>query len=297
MTQRLNSKNKLKRLHTLVEKDELEFEFEEDCCITTPTKAEVKARGNDMNRNLPDLTNWGFCWRDAGCASACEVCFGVGTSDYNTCFKWLGNDIAFVNNAYRRCSEGYYTATESSKQFKRNNKGCTKEDECCARITGNQNGMFLDCEPYYSRCNDPCRLHINYLSVHSKTIYDWTSWYGQSVYQEGNLVGGKVCHINLMLAYCVLVPILLNWLFVLKVWSTDLRNHQVSRGTFVFGVTATYPIFLVVKYLCAWRNKEQMKQLKERFERDVATVEGYLESILQVRYYLHITFVHLVSLY
>ena len=57
---------------------------------------------------------------------------------------------------------------------------------------------------------------------------------------------------------------------------------------FIFGVTATYPFVLIVKYLYNWKNKEQMKQQKERFDREVATAEGYLESILQVSDYLHI---------
>ena len=54
-------------------------------------------------------------------------------------------------------------------------------------------------------------------------------------------------------------------------------------------MTATYPMILVVKYICNWRNEEQMKEQKKRFERDVATAEGYLESTLQVGDYLHIT--------
>ena len=146
------------------------------------------------------------------------------------------------------------------------------------------------------RCNDPCRLHINHLSIHSKATYDWNSWSNQSVYMEGNLIGGQVCRMHITLGYCTLIPILLNWLFVLKVWSSDLQNNTTSRRTFIFGVTATYPIFLVLKYLSAWKNKEQMKQQKERFEREVATAEGYLESILQVGNYLYTIFVYFISI-
>ena len=47
---------------------------------------------------------------------------------------------------------------------------CTKEDECCVHITSNQNQSSFDSEQYF-RCNDPCRLHINELSMYSKAIY------------------------------------------------------------------------------------------------------------------------------
>jgi len=66
---------------------------------------------------------------------------------------------------------------------------------------------------------------------------------------------------------------------------------MTGKKTFIFGITGTYPLFLVPKYLYNWKNKEVMNQQKERFERDVATAEGYLESILQVSYYLHINLI------
>ena len=254
------------------------------CCITTPTKGKAK---KDMNQNLPDSTNWANC-KMYSFHGGCEYCAAIGASDVGTCAKLLLNDDAFVSNEISLCKDGYYTASESSKHFEQSNKGPTKHDECSMRIASNQSHTSLGHDTYF-RCNDPCRLHINILSLSSETIYDWTSWSHQIEYMYGRLVGGKACSTNLTFGYCLLAPILLNWLFVLKVWSSDFKNKRTPSSTFIFAVTTTYPIWLVVRYLYHWRNEEQMKQQKERFEREVATLEGYLESILQVSNYLHIT--------
>ena len=258
----------------------------DNCCITTPTKDNMNRLIKDMYQHLPDSTNWMYCYKYND--GECEECLGVGASDWVTCFTIplrTSQDDAFYYNEYLTCSDGYYVASESNKHFERSIEGCTKEDKCCMRIASNQSQSLLGQDNYF-RCNDPCRLHINYLTSHSKTIYDWTSWSVRSEYIQGLLVGGKVCSTNLTFGYSLLIPVFLNWLFVLKVWFSDFNNKMTSRRTFVFGLTSTYPIFLVVKYLRNWKDKREMNQQKERFEREVATAEGYIESILQVSDYL-----------
>ena len=258
-------------------------EVEDDCCITTPTKYKSDSMTNDMNRFLPDSTNWHSCskYNDG----ECEFCFGYGAIELGVCHDLLLDDDAFYYNEVLSCTDGYYVATQVGKRFERNNKGCAREDGCCVHIASNRSSFDHD---NYFRCNDPCRLHINHLSTKFKTIYDWTSWSKQSGYIYGGLLGGKLCSTSVTFAYCLLIPILLNWLFVLKVWFSDLTNKRTTLKTFVFGVTATYPIILVVKYLWNWKNAEKMKQEKARFEHEVATAEGFLESILQVSEYLPI---------
>ena len=219
-----------------------------------------------------------------GCLLGC----GAGSECMYCADDLFMNDDAFFENEVLSCVDGYYIANESSKRFEKNDKGCAKNGMCCLRIISNQNQSSFGHDNYF-RCNDPCKLHINWLSMFSKSIYNWTTWSNQSEYKLGRLLGGKVCSINRSFGYCLLIPISLNWLFVMKLWSNDFRKQMTRRRTFVFGVTATYPIILVMKYLGNWKNKEQMDQQKERFEREVATAEGYLESILQVIDYLHIT--------
>ena len=234
---------------------------------------------NDMNQNLPDSTNWITCRNYNG--GECVRCFGVGANDVMACAELYGNDVAFRNNEIATCSDGYYAAAKNSKHHEPNNKGCTKEDECCVHVASNRSRLPFGRDIYF-RCNNPCRLHINKIAMASKTIYDWNSWSNQTDIIRGHFVGGKVCYINVMFGYCLLIPIFLNWLFVLKVWHSDFNHKTTIRSTFVFGVTATYPMALVVRYLSNWRNQDEMKQQKARFEREVATAEGYLESILQV---------------
>ena len=265
------------------------------CCIAMAAKDKVSSMTNGIHQKLPDSTNWYHCYIDE---NECEMCLGIGTSHYDNCLRFLlganygtDQDWTYVSNDFLTCRDGYYTATLSSRRFERNNKGCTKEHGCCVHLASKQNYLFPNHQSFVTnfRCNDPCRLHINYLSAYFTSIYNWTSWSSQIRYSQGRLVGGKLCSINITFGYCLLVPIFLNWLFVLKVWLSDVKNGTTNRSTFIFGVTATYPIFLVAKYLCSWKNKEQMDQQKERFEREVATAEGYLESILQVSEPLPIT--------
>jgi len=265
-------------------------EVSDRCCITTPPRDRDHSAKNDMNQHLPDSTNWFRCVKYNGYGGKCEYCVGVGTSDLDSCAELARNDVAFLRDKLLDCNDGYYTASKSGKRFEQNNNGCAKEDECCIHVRSNQS-LFSVGDDNYHRCNNPCRLHINYLSLVSKAIHNWTSWSDQSEYHGDQLVGGKTCNTSITFGYCLLIPIFLNWLFALKVWSSDLKQKMTGKKTFIFGITGTYPLFLVLKYLYNWKNKEVMNQQKERFERDVATAEGYLESILQVSYYLHINLI------
>ena len=127
-----------------------------------------------------------------------------------------------------------------------------------------------------------CSVHLNCISGVSHKIYDQTSWLSEIDYVQGVPVGGKICLEKVIYGGCMVIPLLLNWLYVLKVWIKDYRSQKTTAATAIFGITLTYPMVQVMRYLSLWKDEPRMMEEKERFERDVATLEGFLESILQV---------------
>ena len=246
------------------------------CCIITKAKGSRDGVASDINTILPDSVNWYGC--NHYNHGECEWCIGVGASTYDSCKELIMGDNNMFN-IYASCTNGYYVASNRSKHFVKE-KGCTSRDECCVKISDKK--LFGD---RMFRCNDTCKLHITSLSSTSRKIYDLNSWHSHTA-EVHMLGGGERCGIYRMHGYCLLLPTLFNWVFVLNLWINDYTKQKTGLYTLIFGVTMTYPIILVVKYLCLWKDIKQMEEQKEIFERDVATAEGCLESLIQVNNYL-----------
>ena len=240
------------------------------CCITI-MEDEAKDRSNDINSFVPNSIHWIYC----RVKDQCELCLGVGSGDVSSCNHMLKSDLK-LHSKVRSCSEGYFAVNASQKNSFQKQTECGIHDDCCIHMKKPHKNS------YYFRCNDVCRLHLDFVSMYSQKIYDYASWSTQTDYVMGMLVGGYICGITRIYGWCLLIPIFLNWAFVVRLWMIDYRKQKTSLNTFVFGLTMTYPMFLVAKYLGKWRNREQMRQQKAEFDRDVGTAEGYLESLAQV---------------
>ena len=224
----------------------------DECCITsTPKTARITSAADkgdvngvlDMNSNLPGSTSWWNC--QTNYQGRCEVCAGGGLGvNHFSCLKKTLSDKTYIKNVIN-CNSGYYVASNDAQHYEER-KECDGADGCCRRITNNQlRPSILD--PTYLRCNSLCQLHIDRISLVSRKIYNWATWYDQTDFLEGILVGGHLCHVKLRTGLFLLLPIALTWLVVFCHWIQHYREGKTTKKTFMFGTTMTYPIFCNLK--------------------------------------------------
>ena len=173
----------------------------------------------------------------------------------------------------------YEKASESSVRFVRN-----------FTIMDNKCGVYfhpkLKNQPLNTRCNEhACQLHLRYLHRISN-IYNLELWKNTTAFRGGIKYGGPICSSLRTYGWFLLVPILLNALFNLVVFKDDLGTGKANKFEIILILLLCYPQYKTFKFLWMYifchRDEAVLNRDKEENDRDVAPLEPFLESCLQV---------------
>ena len=173
----------------------------------------------------------------------------------------------------------YEKASESSVRFVRN-----------FTIMDNKCGVYfqpkLKNQPLNRRCNEhACQLHLRYLHRISN-IYNLELWKNTTTFRGGIKYGGPICSSLSTYGWFLLVPILLNALFNLFVFKNDLGTGKANKFEIIPILLLCYPQYKTFKFLWMYifchRDEAVLNRDKEEHDRDVAPLEPFLESCLQV---------------
>ena len=137
-------------------------------------------------------------------------------------------------------------------------------------------------------CNEHvCRTHLRAVSLTS-TITNLEIWKNSTAFDwNGNKFGGQPCEVVHMLGILISIPIFLYFLKCIHIFYRDWRTSTASLFEIPFVVLQLYPQIRVIKYWVQYYYKHgdqgQLEKDKAAYEREVETIEPYLESLPQVK--------------
>ena len=139
-----------------------------------------------------------------------------------------------------------------------------------------------------STCNDdPCYWHLTSLKIRTNNIHDLSSWKEVTDYYLGVRVGGLTCKLLKIYGVMMLIPLLLNVTFSYSVFYNDYKDGVVKKYEVIPLLMTIYPQWKVLKYLGSYyfghKNEDILRKEKMIYERDVATLEPFLEASIQVK--------------
>ena len=135
--------------------------------------------------------------------------------------------------------------------------------------------------------NDACLLHLRYLQFFTSTIHDYETWKTTNDYLSGyGKIGGKLCHLLKYYGWSILIPILLNMAFSFKIFFDDYQKNEASFLELIVVLFLFYPQWKTLKFLYSYwmdhRDEKKLEKDKDDFDRDVSSLEPFLESAIQV---------------
>ena len=102
-------------------------------------------------------------------------------------------------------------------------------------------------------------------------------------FNNGVLLGGRLCRIKYRTGLFLLLPILLSWIVIFHHWLQHLKEGKTTMRTFLFGTTMTYPIFCKLKnFIVNYKKPQELAYQKDKAEQEMGWVEGIFESLPQV---------------
>ena len=134
--------------------------------------------------------------------------------------------------------------------------------------------------------DDPCLWHLTALKIRTNKIHDLRSWKANTDYYLGARVGGSTCNLIQIYGMSMLIPLLLNITFGFIVFYNDYTYETASKYELIPCFMMLYPQWKVLKYLVSYcffhKDEHILRKEKMIYERDVATLEPYLEATIQV---------------
>ena len=115
-------------------------------------------------------------------------------------------------------------------------------------------------------------------------IENWKSLMEYDKYNRR--IGGKICDLLTFYGKALIVPVILNMMFHINAFCFELRNGNASLFEFVFVLFLIYPQYRCSKIIFNYFfHKDESKLLSEKatYERNIESIESYVESGLQVR--------------
>ena len=105
-------------------------------------------------------------------------------------------------------------------------------------------------------------------------------------YYIGIRTGGVTCRLLQIYGWCIVIPIFLNLSFTIVLFVNDFCDQKANIYELIPLVLLVYPQYKTIKFLSKYifihRDEELLNEEKEKHNRDVATLEPFLESCLQV---------------
>ena len=258
------------------------------CCVHAgikPNRSQIFSPGQDVDPRV----SWVFCrntenCRDCQSFGTCEVCLGIGSSTAPKCNNFYDNLVKSRNSFQKAgCTNQRYrlnSAINETKQFVEGE--CRFEDGCCINIRKTQPKKYLRC------IEDVCLQHINWISTDSEIIKNISSWRGNKDIIHGRVVGGKLCSTLRIYALCMILPVLLNFVFIVLAWIKHHNEGKTHLSTLVFAIFQFYSQWKVIRYLWLFKSKNRIKEDIDRAKDhifNIETLEPFLEATFQVHFY------------
>ena len=139
-------------------------------------------------------------------------------------------------------------------------------------------------------CNvDSCETHLASLHFKEK-IFTFEEWKHEMKFDLfGTRVGGKICRVLQTYGYAMIIPILINYIFHLIILYLDLKCGKADRYEILPALLFVYPQWVVLKLLFRYlihKDEKTLNKEKECYERNVETLEAFLEATFQVKFLL-----------
>ena len=133
-----------------------------------------------------------------------------------------------------------------------------------------------------------CSIHLNAVSDDFQSNdFNYEQWKNLMAFDLYNRrLGGKFCRLLTIYGWSILIPILLNLAFHISIFYRDLKNKKVSRVEFISVLILCYPQWRCVKWLVNYfyhKDENILQNEKQTYQKDVETVEAFVESGIQVR--------------
>ena len=74
----------------------------------------------------------------------------------------------------------------------------------------------------------------------------------------------------------------MNLVYTLLVWWNDVRNGETKMASVILVICQVYPQWKVIKYLLNYKDEANLQRERDKYERDVGTIECFTESAIQV---------------
>ena len=232
--------------------------------------------------SLPKHMDFDFC-SVTGKTSG-ENCFTLAHLDrasfiqqYNDLLK---SDISMGGKKLLKNRFFTFRKVESSVVFENN---FTFNDDKCGLYFQQKHKNL----PLNRRCNQhSCLVHLQYLHRYTN-MYDLRTWKKTTQYIVGVKVGGYSCTLLRVYGFAIFVPILLNLLSNIVMFMNDLRIQKANKLEVIPLLLLFYPQYKTLKFLLMFALYHQQEEIlnrdKEDHARDVASLEPFLESSLQVK--------------
>ena len=196
----------------------------------------------------------------------------------------VGNHSSIINKLYKVKTTKKIIGNSASITDVSLEPGFHFEDGCGIYFQPHQpvvSDIFKNCQ------DDACLIHLNTLHIRTNKIQDLDSWYENIDYYLGARVGGRVCSLLQIYGLSILIPILMNFAANVVVFYNDITNDRVKWFEAIPLLLLVYPQWRVLRYLGSYLffhgDETKLEQDKVAYERDVGTLEPYLEAAIQVK--------------
>ena len=257
------------------------------CCIENKKELNSSIHMIEMNRKIlitPDKFKRN-CKKDfnvyllAGNSSwlTCKHSFVLKSTQIELCTKSVANALDL--------KEKLFKIKKINDEHVKIIDGFTFEDGCGIYLRP----MTMDPLTRQFCDDDACRVHLRYLQTYSSSIFDLSSWKSNIEYVSGyGKYGGKLCSLLMLYGYTMSVPILLNMAFSLKVFFDDYKKDKTTMIEIIFVIFLFYPQWKTLKFLAHYLiyhgDEKKLEKERDDFDRNVSTLEPFLESSIQVSF-------------
>ena len=260
----------------------------DSCCLQS-----FKTKVNDINGQKLDPRLYFECF---SLPSDFNYCYVTGKTSVYYCASVQMSDSTFLNQVTKLIDSDVFFGGKD--QLKNHFFTYEKVNESSVRFIKNFTIMENKCGVYFQpklknqalnrRCNEhACQLHLQYLH-RSSNIYNLELWKNTTDFIGGIKYGGPICFLLRTYGWFILVPILINTSFTLVVFKNDLETGKANKFEIIPLLLLCYPQYKTLKFLLMYvfchRDEAVLNRDKEEHDRDLSSLEPFLESCLQVSF-------------
>ena len=140
--------------------------------------------------------------------------------------------------------------------------------------------------------SNACLLHMQRLKAFLN-ISNIEEWYSKTFYYYGQKIGGKICQLLIIYGMASIIPIIICIIFHLLLYLEDVKSKEASKLEIIFVFFQFYPQWKTIRFLFDYlrdRNEDKLNDAKDSFDKNVGSLEPFMESAIQVSYLIENVF-------